>query len=164
MPFNNMMLFPNELSLKKTPEGLRMYCTPAREISLLHNKMHEWKNVTVDELNKGLATMNGDLFHGILDFEFDKGLGMELHYKGEPVIYYDGNYNSFNHINYINDDPNRFRFKVEFIIDRSSVEAYIDNGKLFISDGLKFTSKEGLRIAGDLKIHSFQLFELKSIW
>jgi fructan beta-fructosidase len=164
MPFNNIMLFPNELTLKKTPQGLRMYCRPAKEISLLHNQKHEWKNVSVDELNKELSTIKGDLFHGVLDFEMDKGLGMELHYRGLPIVYYDGNYNSFNHINYINDDPKSFRFTVEFIIDRTSVEAYMDNGKLFISEALKFKSNEGLKLVGGIKIHSFQLYELNSIW
>lgn len=141
-----------------------MYSNPAREIALLHNKKYEWGNTTVSELNKSLENVKGDLFHGILDFELDKGLGMELHYKGEPIIYYDGNYNSFNHINYINDDPKKFRFKVEFIIDRTSIEAYIDNGKLSISNSLKYTNNEGLKLLGDLKIHSLELYELKSIW
>jgi levanase/fructan beta-fructosidase len=164
MPFNNMMLFPNELSLKTTTEGVRLYSVPAREIALLHNKKHEWKNASVDEVNKGLSGVKGGIYHGVLDFELDKGLGMELHYKGAPIIYYDGNYNSFNHINYINDDPKSFRFKVEFIIDRTSIEAFMDNGKLFISDALKYKSDEGLKLIGGIKVHSLELYELNSIW
>lgn len=164
MPFNHMMLFPNELSLKTTPEGIRLFCVPAREISQLHTKKYEWKETNVDEVNKGLQQLKGELYHGVLDFEFDKGLGMELYFRGNPIIYYDGNYNSFNKINYINEDPKSFRFKVEFLIDRSSFEAYMGNGKLFIADALRYSTDEGLKLKGDLKVHSFELYELKSIW
>lgn len=164
MPFNHMMLFPNELSLRTTREGIRLFCNPAKEIALLHGKKLEWKNTTVEKINNDLQNSTGELYHGILDFELDKGLGMELHFRGNPIIYYDGNYNSFNHINYINEDPKSFRFKVEFLIDRSSVEAYMGNGKLFLSDGLKHSTAEGLKLSGDLKIHSFTLYELNGIW
>jgi sucrose-6-phosphate hydrolase SacC (GH32 family) len=164
MPFNQLMLFPNELTLKTTREGVRMFCVPAREISNLHTQKHEWKNATVDEVNKGLSQLTGELYHGVLDFELDKGLGMELHFRGNPIVYYDGNFNTFNHINYINEDPQHFRFRVEFLIDRTSVEAYMGNGKLFLSDALKHSSDKGLKLVGDIKVHSLELYELKGIW
>jgi len=165
MSFNQQMLFPNELTLRSTKEGIRLFCEPVKEISNLHAKSYEWKNVDVKTLNDELLKTKGDLFHGIMDVEIDQGLALEIHYKGNPVIYYDGNFTQFNHAPYICDGkPGSFRFQIEFLIDKSSVEAYVGKGKLFISDKLIKKSEEGLKIYGDLKIHDFKLYELESVW
>ena len=47
MPFNQQMSFPVELSLKSTPDGIRLYRTPVREIELLHGRRHEWNDLTL---------------------------------------------------------------------------------------------------------------------
>jgi len=100
-----------------------------------------------------------------LDAEIVNGLGLELFYRGNPVVYFDGNYNRFNGAPYICDKPGIFRFSIEVILDKTSVEAYIGNGKLFISEQLKERkSDEGLAFKGGLKIHSLEVNELKSIW
>jgi sucrose-6-phosphate hydrolase SacC (GH32 family) len=80
MAFNQMMLFPCELTLRTTPE-------------IAH------------------------------------GLGLELIYHGNPVVYFDGNFNRFNGAPYICDKPGIFRFSIEVILDRTSVETYIGKGK-----------------------------------
>ena len=165
MSFNQQMLFPNELSLRTTKEGIRLFCEPIKEISQLHGKSYEWKNTNTKAVNEDLKKINGELFHGIMDVEIDKELSLELHYKGNPIIYYDGNYTQFNHVPYICDDqPGSFRFQIEFLIDKSSVEAYIGKGKLFIAAGLDKKTAESLQLLGDLKIHDFKLYELQSTW
>ena len=86
-------------------------------------------------------------------------------YQGNPVVYFDGNFNRFNGAPYICDKPGNFRFNIEVILDRTSVEAYIGKGKLFISEQLKERkSDEGLAFKGNIRINSLELYELKSIW
>lgn len=165
MSFNQQMLFPNELSLRTTKEGVRLFCEPIKEVASLHGKGYEWKNTDSKTLNEALKNIKGDLYHGVLDVEIDKGLAVEIYYRGNPIIYYDGNFTQFNHAPYVCDGkPGSFRFQIEFLIDRSSVEAYIGKGKLFIAEALKNKTSEGLQIVGDLKIHDFKLFEMKSVW
>ncbi|NQU51362.1 MAG: glycoside hydrolase family 32 protein [Bacteroidetes bacterium] len=165
MPFNQMMLFPCELTLRSTPEGVRMFCNPVDEINKLHKKTYSWKNITGEELNDKLKAISSDLLHVKMDVEILHGLGLEIHYRGNPVIYYDGNFNRFNGAPYICETPGRFRFSIEMLIDKTSVEGYVDSGKLFISEGLKKAkSGDGLRLMGDLKIHSLELNELESIY
>lgn len=165
MPFNQMMLFPCELTLRTTPEGIRMFCEPIEEIKKLHKKTYEWSAISGDDLNKELAAIDSDLLHGKMDIEIRGGLGLEIHYQGHPVIYYDGNYTRFNGVPYVCDEPGNFRFNIEFLIDRTSLEAYFGNGKLFVSEALKQPASDaGLWIKGDVQIHSFELAELKSIW
>jgi hypothetical protein len=97
--------------------------------------------------------------------EIMHGLKLEVHYQGNPIVYYDGNFNRFNGAPYICDEPGNFRFQIEFLLDKTSVEAYIGNGKLFISEQLKKEKPEaGLSIKGQIKVHAIELFELSSIW
>ena len=165
MPFNQMMLFPCELTLRTTREGVRLFCVPVREISDLHDKKYAWRNVTGDEINNELRDIHADLLHLSMDVEIEHGLGLDISYKGSPVLNYDGNFNRFNGAPYICDEPGSLRFTIELLIDRTSVEVYIGGGKLFISEGLKGgNSSDGLKIDGSVRIHSCELFELKSIW
>ena len=93
-----------------------------------------------------------DLLHVKMDVEIMHGLGLEVLYKGNPIVYYDGNFNRFNGAPYICDEPGNFRFQIEFLLDRTSVEAYIGKGKLFISEPLKKEKPEkGLSIKGNVK-------------
>jgi sucrose-6-phosphate hydrolase SacC (GH32 family) len=165
MAFNQMMLFPCELTLRTTPEGIRLFCEPVKEIENLHQKSFSWSNLTTDEANEKLKEVKGDLFHVKMDAEIVHGLGLELFYRGNPVVYFDGNFNRFNGAPYICDKPGIFRFSIEVIIDRTSVEAYIGKGKLFISEQLKDKkSDDGLSLKGNLRINTIEVHELKSIW
>ena len=165
MPYNQMMLFPNELSLRNTREGVRLFCEPIKEINQLHGKKYSWNEITAPAVNEQLKKMTGSLYHIKMDVEIDKGLGLEILYKGNPVIYYDGNYNRFNGAPYICQNPGSFRFTIEMLIDKNSVEGYIDNGKLHIAEALKKSKSEtGIQINGDVIIHSMELYEMNSIW
>ena len=165
MPFNQMMLFPSNLTLRTTSEGVRLFCEPVKEIESLHHKSYSWSNLTTEEANEKLKEVKGDLFHLKMNTEIVHGLGLELFYRGNPVVYFDGNFNRFNGAPYICDIPGIFRFDIEVILDRTSVEAYIGKGKLFISEQLKErSSDEGLAFKGNIRINSLELHELKSIW
>jgi hypothetical protein len=95
----------------------------------------------------------------------DKTLGAEILYRDNPIIYYDGNYNRFNWAPYICETPGSFRFNIEILLDKNSVEGYIDHGKLHIVEALKNPkSDQGLELKGDIKVHSFEVAEMKSIW
>jgi len=165
MPFNQMMLFPCELSLRSTREGIRLFCEPIPEIETLHGKTYRWQNLGTEEANEKLRSVQTDLLHVKMDVEIVHGLGLEILFRGNPVIYYDGNFNRFNGAPYICETPGKFRFTIEMLLDRTSVEGYIDHGKLFIAEGLKKeASPEGLKLKGQLNIHSLEVHEMKSIW
>jgi sucrose-6-phosphate hydrolase SacC (GH32 family) len=73
MPFNQMMLFPAELSLRTTPEGVRLFSEPVRELSALHNKKYYWENLSGSELNEKLKEIDEGLLHVKMDIEIDSG-------------------------------------------------------------------------------------------
>ena len=165
MPFNQMFLFPCELTLRTTAEGVRLFCEPVKEIENLHEKKYSWNDISGEEATQKLIEVKSDLLHVKIDAEIVHGLGFELLFRGNSVVYFDGNYNKFNGAPYICNKPGIFRFNIEVILDRTSVEAYIDNGKLFISESLKnMKSDDGLAFKGNILIHSLEVNELKGIW
>jgi fructan beta-fructosidase len=165
MPFNQMMLFPVELSLRTTPEGVRLFCEPIREIEKLHNKKYTWKNLSGPEANEKLAQIGTGLLHLKMDIEIMGWLTFDVQFRGNNLLSYDGNFNRFNGVPYTCDDPGSYRFHVEMLVDKTSVEAWVGNGKLFISEGLKEKkTDDGLQIMGNVKIHALEVNEMKSIW
>ncbi len=165
MPFNQMMLFPCELSLRTTPEGVRLFSEPIREIEKLHGREYRWQDMKEEEINRELGKIDADLLHLKMDVEIDRGLSLQVFFKGNEILHYDGNYNRFNGAPYISDKPDSFRFNIEMLLDRTSVEAWIGKGKLFISEGLKEDkTTDGIRMKGDVKVHSMEVYEMKSIW
>jgi sucrose-6-phosphate hydrolase SacC (GH32 family) len=165
MPFNQLMLFPQVLTLRSTSEGLRLFCNPIPEISKLHKRHHDLSGLSVSATNERLKSINTGLIHAVMDVEIDRGLGLEIFYQGNPILYYDGNFTKFNGFPYESDRPGGFRFRIEMILDRTSVEGYVDGGRLFIAEALRpAKNANGLEIRGDLKIHRLDLYELDSIW
>jgi fructan beta-fructosidase len=165
MPFNQMMLFPCELTLRTSPDGVRLYCNPVKEVEELHERSFVFSDITAEDVNRELAGINGDLFHLKADIEIVHGLGFSFKFRGNRILDYDGNFGRFNGAPYTGDYPGSLRFNVELLIDRTSFEAYIDNGKLFLPEGLKDPATgEGIEILGDVMIHQLELYEMKSIW
>jgi fructan beta-fructosidase len=165
MPFNQMMLFPCELTLRSTPDGERLYCNPVKEVEELHGRKYALKDMIAEDANKELNGIRGDLFHLKAEIEIVHGLGFSISFRGNRILDYDSNFGRFNGAPYVGDFPGSLRFNVELLIDRTSCEVYIDNGKLFIPEGLKDpVSDEGIEIEGNVRIHNLELYEMNSIW
>jgi len=168
MPFNQMMMFPTELSLRTTHEGVRLFSEPIEEIDKLHRKEHNWKNLTLKEVNEKFKEVKSDLLHVKLKVKIPNGIWYTLYYKGNRIVTFNGNYDLMNQYQYIQDHPGEYVFEVEVLIDRTSVEAYFDRGKMVTVTPLKEPkSDEGLFLNAaedELIIHSLKVYELKSIW
>jgi sucrose-6-phosphate hydrolase SacC (GH32 family) len=121
--------------------------------------------LNAEDANNKLSEIDSGLLHVKMDVEIEHGLGLEVLFRGNTVIDFDGNFNRFNGAPYVSEIPGSFRFSIEILIDKTSLEGYIDRGKLFISQGLKpQKTDDGLQLKGDLKIHSLEVFEMKSVW
>jgi fructan beta-fructosidase len=165
MPFNQMMLFPCELTLRTTNDGIRLFCEPVREIEKLHDAALTLKEVPGEEANSRMSEVKSDLLHLKADIEVVKGMGFDIQYKGNSILSYDGNFGLFNGVPYVGDIPGSLRFTVEILLDRTSVESYIGKGRLFISDALKDRkSEEGLKFNGEIRVHDLELYTVKSVW
>jgi sucrose-6-phosphate hydrolase SacC (GH32 family) len=167
MPFNQCMLFPTQLTLKSTREGIRMFTEPVKEIELLHNK--EWKkeNLTIDPNSNPVSGISGELYHIKADFKPGKNsqVGFKIH--GTEVLYdaAKGELTCLNRKAELRPDGGKVRF--EIIVDRNTIEIFCNNGKVYMPIARDLTKDYGLElICRNEKViaDNIQIFELNSIW
>jgi len=171
MPFNQLMTFPIELSLKSTDEGIRLFSKPVAEIENLHKKKHSFKNKMISD-SENFDGIEGELFH--IKAEFDVG---KADYFGlvirEFQIYYDvqenqlickapennidlnqfskefmemmkeeaGEFLEFNPIK-TSVKPLDGKIKLEIIVDRTYVETFVNDGRYYIPTGAYLTDRD----------------------
>src|SRR5690606_20208926 len=80
MPFNQLMLFPVELSLQNTEDGLRVLPRPIDEIEKLHGQKHEWKNIVISGERPFSSGFSKDVMHIKAEFQIldDFGFVMDI--------------------------------------------------------------------------------------
>jgi sucrose-6-phosphate hydrolase SacC (GH32 family) len=168
MPFGQMMCFPTELTLRSTNEGPRLFSEPVKEIEKLHEKAYKWNNLSVEEANNNLDEIKGDLIHLKTKIEIIKGVKYEITYHGNTLVVFDGNFDLFNKHPYTQPEPGKFVFEIEMLIDKSSVEVFVDNGKMVDVSKLAEPKRgAGLRIKAKndfVVVHELEVYELKSVW
>ena len=171
MPFNSIMNFPTELSLRTTPEGIRLFCNPIPEIERLHEKSYHWTGISGEEANENLASIESDYLHVKFDIEVEKSYWFKLNFRGNTIVDFDGNWNKFNGAAYAGDYKDPFHHQVELIIDKVSLEVFVGDGRLVISDNLEEPATiEGLQflynteLGSEIRLNNLEVHELKSIW
>ncbi|MCD6346818.1 MAG: 2,6-beta-D-fructofuranosidase, partial [Bacteroidales bacterium] len=166
MPFSQMMCFPKELTFRSTNEGVRIFSEPVDAIKTLYTKTHNLSGLSIQEANNKLEAIDHDLLHVLIQIESLNGQGISIDYKGNKYISADADQ--------INDqqtpqvDPGKLLFNIEMLIDRTSVESFINKGQIVFVKPLADQKKDiGLEIHGnnnEVKIHSLIIHELKSAW
>ena len=168
MPFTQLMLFPTQLTLRSTRNGIRMFNEPIAEIKKLHKKSHRWSDLTREEANEKLKLVQGHLFHIKTQVEIIDRTSFQLNFNGNTIAKYDMNYNRLNGAFYEGADAESRKINLEILVDRTSVEIFADGGKFTVVEslsaakddsGLKFGTPRGLFHVNHLEVH-----ELKSIW
>jgi fructan beta-fructosidase len=192
MPFNQPHLFPTELKLRNSFDGLRLCPTPIREINALHKNSQVVENKIITA-NEGVSlNVNSDVVHVVAEFE--KGdahfslnvLGYEISYndllgeltttinngKSAPVVAtgpFPPPSTALETISYIK--PNEEKFKLEVIVDKNIIEFFINDGEIyyvapFNDQKTKTVSVSVKGRGGNRKsiLKKMEVHELKSIW
>ncbi len=79
VPFNQMMCFPCELTLHTTPEGIRMFWMPVKEIEALYSKSQSFKSRPLKEGDNPLADFAAE--GADLAAEFEPGAAAEVGFR-----------------------------------------------------------------------------------
>jgi len=181
-PFNGLMSFPTELTLRNTANGVRMFNEPVKEIEKLHKKAHKLDSLTVKQANKELKDIDSSLLHVKCEIENINAIAYSIIFD-EDVLYYTLKPNIF-YFNERDPEAESFRLKYlpdlgsnkmfyEFIVDRTSLEVFVDHGRFSMvlprklnpqDRGMRFGAGDGGQRINDLKINNLQVYELKSIW
>lgn len=180
--YNGLMSFPTELTLRTTADGVRMFNEPVKEIENLYKRQHRWNDLTVKQANKEIKDIDAELLHVKCKIDNINAIGYSIKF-GEDVLYYCLKKNLF----YYNRDvegAEPFYTKYfpalgdsstyyEFIVDRTSIEIFVDHGRFTMvlprkleSEGgrLEFLEGDGGQEISDIKISELEINELNSIW
>jgi len=180
MPFNQMITFPVNLTLRTTDDGIRMFGEPVDEIKGLHKKRHSLTGETIDGISV-LPDIEGELFH--ITAEFDVGKAESF---GVTVREFDIKYNvatsqlicegpdndfgpsSFSEPIAVLLHPTEGVVQVEIIVDRTFVEVFADDGRYYLPLGTYLVDKDpAVKVYsenGNTKLNEFEVYELSSVW
>jgi len=168
MPFKHMMLLPTELTLRTTKEGVRMFSTPIKELEMLEEIEKVWNNLNSEEASEALQQFNDAGSCRIkttikLSHPTDGGLRLD----GQAVLRYDMNYNLINGLFYTPEERTSMEINADIIIDRTSVEVFIDGGAFSYAIERKAApgNKDGFKFFGrDIEIKYLKACSMRSIW
>jgi len=168
MPFNQQMLFPVELSLRLTDDGIRMFANPVREIASIHGEEHRWTDV---ELRPGQNPLSG-IVDGLYDIEAEFELGdtdeFGFRLNGVTVAYNvdEGILSCGRDKAALNPLDGKIRLRI--LVDRTTIEIFANGGHLYMPiRAIPEGETSGLAVfaeGGEALIRSLVIHELKSIW
>jgi fructan beta-fructosidase len=168
MPFNQMMTFPCELTLRSTAAGPRLCFQPVKEIERLHGARHTWSPLTLAPGTNALSGIEGDLFD--LRAQFTVGNAGEVRFviRGEPVVY-DAAKQELVCLDRRNPlPPVNGKVRLQLLVDRTSLEVFGNDGLLYMPTAAKFTPDDrslALTVTNSVvRFDSLEVNELRSIW
>jgi len=171
MPFNQQISFPCELTLKTTPEGVRLFRQPVKEIASLHGEGFTGTDLTLPlkELND-LIPATGfnseksgrDCLHIVAKVEIPEHSKLSFNLRGTTI--------AFNSKSLLVGDAKKDVAgqieQIEILLDRTSIEVFVNGGELSYSacvlpqnDELT-TKAEG----AEVKFPEIKVFSVKSAW
>jgi len=167
MPFNQQMTFPCVLTLRRTPDGIRLCREPVKEIEYLYMEEHTLEPQTFKPGDNPLAGIKGELLDIWAEFEIGGAEQIVFNVRGEPVVL----------------DIKKSRVSLEeqtemkivdgkinirMLVDRSSIEIFVSNGLIAMYKAILFDpdnlSLELCAKGGEAKVVSLVVHELKSTW
>jgi sucrose-6-phosphate hydrolase SacC (GH32 family) len=177
------MSFPTELTLRTTKNGVRLFNEPVKEIEQLYKKSHKWLDLTPIQANRNLKDINTELLHIKCEIENLSAIGYSFVFD-DDVLYYGLKKNLFRYNRYV-EEAEYFQMKYvqdygtnsmfyEFIVDRTSLEVFVDKGKFTMYHAKKVNpNRRGMKFAGNdegqgtaqgIRIKYLEVHELESIW
>ena len=165
MPFSQHMNFPCELSLKSTPQGLRLYRWPIAEIERLYQKS-DVESVAVDNAEHHHKLTSS----GLLDIELElntqglQQLDINIHNISCHFDAEERRFSCLDHQVVLEEDSPELHIRL--LVDQGSLEVFLNGGRyclsychlMEMSDGLSFT------IRGKAQIECLAVHELRSSW
>ena len=168
MPFNQMMMFPCELTLRSTADGPRLCFQPVKELKSLHAARHAWSRLDLASGTNPLAGIHGDLFDLRAQFTVGHTGEVRLVIRGVPVVYDAAKQELACHDRRNTLPPLNGKVRLQLLVDRTSLEIFGNDGLLYMPMAGKFIPDDhSLTLTATdaaIRCDSLEVNELKSIW
>jgi fructan beta-fructosidase len=168
MPFKHMMLLPTELTLKTTKDGIRMFNTPVKEVEILQENERSWNGLDAAKASGLLQEYKDETSFRIrttIKLSHSTEAGLSLY--GQPLLRYDMNYNQINGLFYSPEDMTSMEISADIIVDKTSVEVFIDGGAFSYALERKTVqgNTDGFKFFGNrIEVKDLKICKMKSIW
>ena len=165
MPFNQQMSFPTTMELRTTPEGVRLYRWPVKEVEKLYTKSYKFKNLSVEKTEKKLSSVKAELID--MSIEFEPKNSIKLTIRGLEVAYDQKSGQFAFGTSKIAAPTIDGKVKLRVLLDRASIELFANEGAA-VSTCYAVPEVGNYSISlsadGNTKINSLVINELKSSW
>lgn len=167
MPFNMMMLLPTELTLRTTPNGIRLFSYPVKEVDNLQEKGIQGRSLSVEAANELLKSCrNTGSLRIKTTFQLSHATSAGLRLDGQDMVHYNLNFNRLNGNFYSPPERTGTALTADILIDRTSIEVFIDGGAFsyamertpFDTTGFCFWSDHSM------EVKNLEVYPMKSIW
>ena len=166
--FNNLMLLPTELTLRTTKDGVRMFNAPIKEIDKLQENKYVFEGFEADEASKFLQQFkNLESIRIKTTIKLSHATDAGLNLNGQNLFKYDMNSNIINGLFYSPEDMTSMEITADIIIDKTSIEVFIDGGAFSyaIKRDIDTKNDEGFHFFGNrIDIKNLEVYPMKSIW
>jgi sucrose-6-phosphate hydrolase SacC (GH32 family) len=168
MPFNQMMLFPVRLTLRKTEDGPRMRAEPIREIGRLRGSSQRFRNKILKPQDNLLSDLSGELFHIRSVLRIGDALETGFVIRETPVVYDVEKQELSCQKNKASLKPIDGKIYLELLVDRTSIEIFGNGGRVYMPIGVILAENSNtLEIftkGGNTEVESLEVRELNSAW
>jgi sucrose-6-phosphate hydrolase SacC (GH32 family) len=162
MPFNQQISFPCELTLRATAAGLRVFRQPVKEIALLHEQPDTWTNRVVRDGQELPLEPSGRAYHIVAAVSIPDGAKLTFNIRGIPVVLTSKTFQCGD----ANGTVSGRVEKLELLIDRTSIEAFVNDGEISCTRFV-LPRQEGFSLKAEgaaVTLRSLAVFPLKSAW
>ena len=126
------MSFPREFSLRSTPEGIRLFAQPAREIGALYSKQHRISDIALQSGVNPLGGIAGELFDIEAKLDVARTASATLDVRGTPISY-DAREGRLSCMGKSVALKPAGLLDLRILVDRTSIEIFADGGRCVMS-------------------------------
>lgn len=176
LPSAGVLSFPNEVSLTKLPEGIVLYRKPISELELLHGKKISItdKKIYPGLKNNPLSKLKGREFRIVATI--NAHTCDELNFlirsnkkQSGSLVSYDAKRKFFNVMgNSVPYEPVDKKIQIEILVDRSTIEVYLDNGRYVFTSAFNPMPESGyyelVPVGGEVIVEQLDAYSIQSIY
>ena len=164
MPFNQQMSFPTTMELRTTPDGVKLFRWPIKEIESLYTEKHDFENRPIAELADALRGIDADLIDASIAFDPKKTGNVEWNLRGLKVAYNADNQQFIYKGSRLAAPPVNGKVKLRVLVDRGSIELFANDGAAVATHfALPDPKNRSISVSGSGSV-SLVINGLKSSW
>ena len=134
MPFNQQMLFPIELTLRTTEDGLRIFSQPINEIKKIYGKNWDLQEIIVEEFQQSILGENN--FKGLHDISFQFEIGSAKRFgliiNNIQITYEINEQKLYCQQRFAPLKPVKGTIEFRILVDRTTLEIFVNDGKVYM--------------------------------